>query len=686
VAAARSRATAATPEPPANILDAMTSELWWGPWFATGDWTAWRAFLAAAFGLPLPTGAADIFLACSGLCEAPVARAAETYAIVGRRGGKTKIMSLIAAYLAAFEDWRPFLSRGERAHVMLVSKDREQAGIAFSYLESLFLEHPHLKLLVKDSSAGLLELRNSVTVKVAAASFRGLRGYAVAALLADELAFWFDGDTSSNPAEEILRAIRPAMLQFKGRAMLLGCSSPFKRQGPLWEAYRDHHGKPGAILTWLASTETMHPLSPEERATIERERARDPEGAAAEYDCQWRDDISGFLDQALVDAAIDAGITLRMPKPGISYSMFIDPAGGRGDSFAATIGHTDEEGRIIQDWLYERKAPFSPTEVIAELEPWAKRYRIVRVMSDRYCEAVFTDALRAVGLLLEVNERTTSDTYMQALPRFADNVVRLLDDRRQANQLISLQRVTSASGKDTVRHPKNMHDDMAAACAGLIVLLASETVPALVRRELVVADGRLVDMPKWCRFLVGVMALSADKKLAAIAFLATRFDYGYNPGTVPAGTADDPAPATLVDVWEGGVADVGGVLFQRLEELHRATGAHDHFAIVPEECQTAFHVDGRAVETWQASWVTRELESLVLPVSGYIERGEFKIARHAAARGLPLGGVFSLRPGEKIGDDALQLAILVGLRLSLMDQRAVGMPIPWNAARVAFSP
>jgi hypothetical protein len=664
---------ATAPRPPHNILEAMESPQWWGPWFATGDWAAWRCFLAAVFGLPIPTDAADVFHACTALQDAPVARAAETYAIVGRRGGKTKIMSLIAAYLAAFEDWRPFLSRGERAHVMLVSKDREQAGIAFSYLESLFLEHPHLKMLVKDSSAGLLELRNSVTVKVAAASFRGLRGYAVAAMLCDELAFWFDGDTSSNPAEEILRAIRPAMLQFKGRAMLLGCSSPFKRQGPLWEAYRDHHGKPGPILTWLASTETMHPLSPEERATIERERARDPEGAAAEYDCVWRDDISGFLDQALVDAAIDTGVTLRMPKPGISYSMFIDPAGGRGDSFAATIGHT-EDNNIIQDWLYERKAPFSPAEVIAELEPWAKRYRIVRVMSDRYCEAVFTDALRSVGLLLEVNERTTSDTYMQSLPRFADNVVRLLDDRRQANQLISLQRVTSASGKDTVRHPKNMHDDMAAALCGLVVLLASETVPALVRRELVVADDRLVPMPTWCRYLVGVMALSVDKKLAAIAFLATRFEYGYNPGTVP----DDPAPATLVDVWEGGVADVGGVLFQRLEDLHRTTKAHDHFAVVPEECQMAFHQDGRAVDTWPAYWFTKEPENLVLPVNGYVERQEFKIARKAAERGLPLGGVFNLRPGEKLGDDALQLAVLIGLRFTLMNQEAISMPIPWN--------
>jgi phage terminase large subunit-like protein len=237
-------------KPPSDILDAMTSPTWWGPWFSDGDWSAWRAFLAAAFGLPQPKGAADIMAACTGLQDAPEARAREVYAVIGRRGGKTKCLSLIAAYLAAFVDWRPYLSRGERAHILLVAKDRVQAGIAFQYVLSFFADHPRLKHLISDEPhQDQIELKNQVTIRVASASFRGLRGYAIAALLADELAYWFEGE-AANPAEEILRAIRPAMLQFKGKAMLLAGSSPFKRSGPLWEAYRDYFGKPGSTLVW----------------------------------------------------------------------------------------------------------------------------------------------------------------------------------------------------------------------------------------------------------------------------------------------------------------------------------------------------------------------------------------------------------------------------------------------------
>ena len=198
----------------------------------------------------------------------------------------------------------------------------------------------------------------------------------------------------------------------------------------------------------------------------------------------------------------------------------------------ATIGHPDG-GQTIQDWLYERRAPFAPSEVIAELEPWARRYRIARVKSDRYCEAVFADALRSIGLALEVNERTTSDIYLLSLPRFADGAVRMLDDPRQARQLVSLQRHTSGGGKDRVDHPRNGHDDMAAVLCGLIVLLSSDTVPALVKRETVLADDKLVDMPAWCVSLVGVMALSGDQKLAAVAFFAERYLYGYPAGHRP---------------------------------------------------------------------------------------------------------------------------------------------------------
>jgi hypothetical protein len=47
--------------------------------------------------------------------------------VIGRHGGKSFAMALIAVFLAVFKDWRPKLSPGERAIVLLVAADREQA-------------------------------------------------------------------------------------------------------------------------------------------------------------------------------------------------------------------------------------------------------------------------------------------------------------------------------------------------------------------------------------------------------------------------------------------------------------------------------------------------------------------------------------------------------------------------------
>ena len=44
---------------------------------------------------------------------------------------------------------------------------------------------------------------------------------------------------------------------------------------------------------------------------VQRAYERDPQAAASEFGGQFRNDISGFLDFALVDAAVDRGVLVR---------------------------------------------------------------------------------------------------------------------------------------------------------------------------------------------------------------------------------------------------------------------------------------------------------------------------------------------------------------------------------------
>ncbi len=93
---------------PANIIEAMEGPEWWGAWFKRGDWSAWRAFLCSAFGLPMDTAATAIYRDCTGRTEPPTVAAKEAWAICGRRGGKTRVMATVAAFLGAFVQLAPF--------------------------------------------------------------------------------------------------------------------------------------------------------------------------------------------------------------------------------------------------------------------------------------------------------------------------------------------------------------------------------------------------------------------------------------------------------------------------------------------------------------------------------------------------------------------------------------------------
>jgi phage terminase large subunit-like protein len=130
--------------------------------------------------------------------------------VVGRRGGRSRIAALIAVFLAAFKSYREILAPGERGVVMVLAADREQARVAFGYIEALLDQVPMLATLIAHRTKEEITLRNRITIRVHTASFRAVRGYTVVAAICDEIAFWRSED-SANPDVEIVNAIRPAM-------------------------------------------------------------------------------------------------------------------------------------------------------------------------------------------------------------------------------------------------------------------------------------------------------------------------------------------------------------------------------------------------------------------------------------------------------------------------------------------
>ena len=275
-----------------TLLDAMQDKALFGPWFQGKSWAAWKAFLAALFGLPVHKATLEIYRQHTGRTSAPDSPVREAWLVVGRRGGKSLVSALVAVFLACFRDYRKILAPGERGTVMVIAADRRQARGVFHYIAGFLDAVPMLTRMVESRTKETINLTNRVTIEVHTANFRAVRGYTVIAAICDEIAFW-RSEESANPDTEILNGLRPGMATVPG-ALLLCISSPYARRGALWEAYRRHYSQDGdPILVWQADTRSMNPSVDEQ--VIAEAYAQDEAAAAAEYGAQFRRDIQDFI-------------------------------------------------------------------------------------------------------------------------------------------------------------------------------------------------------------------------------------------------------------------------------------------------------------------------------------------------------------------------------------------------------
>src|SRR5208282_6577046 len=120
---------------------------------------------------------------------------------------------------------------------------------------------------------------------------------------------------------------------------LIVISSPHARKGEVWETYKRQFGPQGdpRILVAQAASRTMN--STLSQRVVDRALERDPQAASAEYLAQFRSDLEAFITLELIESAVDRGVTVRPPLPGVVYHAFTDPSGGAHDAYTLGIGH-----------------------------------------------------------------------------------------------------------------------------------------------------------------------------------------------------------------------------------------------------------------------------------------------------------------------------------------------------------
>lgn len=423
--------------------------------------------LRALYGLPLDTNEelAVYQRATEKDTYKPQERREAAY-ICGRRSGKdSKLAAPIAIFEACFRQHR--LAVGERGYVLLLAATREQARICYGYIRARLEASPLLASMIEgEPRADEIDLANGVTISVIPANFRTIRGRSVICAICSEVAFWIDAETASNPAKEILKALRPSMSTFPNAKLIL-ISSPFAKQGPLWDMFQKRHSWFGNRLVWRLDSLSMNPSL--DRELLREEEENDPENFAREFGAAFWDSASSFLSADAIEASIVRDRLELQPHGQRHYTAALD-AGFRGDLFAFSIVHPESDvvvHDVTRAWRGSRAKPVNLAAVLDEIAATLKRFQVGTIFGDNFCSEPIKQALATRGIRFE--QRTTLGARAQCFNSLRTLITSgkmlLLDDPATIAELKNLQLIVTAGGNSRVEAIGSGHDDRAVTLA-----------------------------------------------------------------------------------------------------------------------------------------------------------------------------------------------------------------------------
>jgi hypothetical protein len=610
---------------------------------APATWSTWLVVLKAAFGLALNDAELKVFGSVAGGRRQPKERVRELWAIAGRRGGKSRMAAALAVYFAAFVPHK--LAHGERGMVLVLAMSLEQAKVVFNYALAFLRSSPVLQNEIAETTRNEIRLKNGIVIAIHTNSFRTVRGRTLLAAIFDEVSFWRD-DTSATPDSEVYSAVLPSLATCNG--LLVGISSPYRRVGLLHAKHKQHFGVDGDdVLVVQGSSKKFNPLLTD--AVIEAQRAADPTAASSEWDAEFRADIAAFLDDVLIEGAIEHGRPLELsPLMGSYYRAFTDASGGRGDAYSVAVGHKEGEYFVI-DVIRGTHPPFDPHEVTRQYAVLLKQYRIGEVTGDHYAAEWVAGAWRDCGVSYVRSDINKSQIYLEALPLFARGIVRLPDHPRLLRELRLLERHTHRSGKDTVDHGRNGSDDYANAACGVLRDLACASAPALWKPESFLVEGAPVPIPEHAAVVFAVLVAGERGSVAGCFFARPRIDSG---DLIVLDV--DLMPLTLA-VFSGTVG--------RLTDFARRVGALAAFIFATGPLAQEMNRIGVQAEIIDAL-IAEDDVLLALSASVHITSNRVKITSEVLAKSERLPGILS--PTAPLDEDnPLRVAALTGIALGL---------------------
>jgi hypothetical protein len=343
----------------------------------------------------------------------------------------------------------------------------DQASIVWRAILETLRASPMLRgLLPMIPRRGKLSLKNANDVIVQKCDLRSVRGLAIPLCVAEETNFWrSEADVTVNPAEEILAAVRPSLLQFpKGRLLMI--SSPWSKSGPLYAAYVERLESRDPLCMKM-TTMMGNPTIPVE--LLELERQRDPEKFEREVMAERVDAISALLPSEPLEHCVVKDRYDNPPKPGMNYIAGLDAA-FRSDAFGFGLSHAEGEKVVVdlvRSWKPSPKKPVNLKATMEEIVEICRHYNCTRAYSDQVANEVIKQHLAAAGIIVEQVRtlgRRASGIYSTLRAKCLAGQLEFPDNSGLLGQLRRLEIVRSSGGGERCEASSG-HDDVAIAAA-----------------------------------------------------------------------------------------------------------------------------------------------------------------------------------------------------------------------------
>jgi hypothetical protein len=397
---------------------------------------------------------------------------------LGRRSAKTTSAAIVGLWCCLLRpELLECLRPGERGYAVAVATNLRQARLFVRSALSIVERSPLLAELVESASEDEIAFSNGTALTAFPCTSRGGRGWPIFALLMDEAAHFLDTDGNS-AAEAIWQALVPSTAQFGDAARVIVSSTPYGQAGlfaDLW--HRAAAGELADAVAQHASTAEANPTI--ERALLEQEHARDPEGFRQEYEASFLAGGSSFLDPLRIrEAVADRGELA--PSLGSHWVAGLDPAFASDPFGLAIVGRDSQRaGRLVlglaMRWRPASRKPVSLEDqrrvedaVLAEVAEVCRRYGATAV-TDQFRAAGVADRLRRLGVPVRVEpmtEASKSAAYSELRARLNAEELELYEEPTLLAELRRL-RTRYLAGRAAVVNPRSgdSHGDVAQALA-----------------------------------------------------------------------------------------------------------------------------------------------------------------------------------------------------------------------------